>query len=268
MSFDVTYPKRRYDEVSGIAPVRSQLVYPGHAIQTEPGFLQGRNTIIRNGQLVATVCGVVERVNKLVLVNPLKSRYLGDIGDVVVGRVEEIGNQRWFVDIGAGLRGQLSLNAINLPDSVQRRRTDEDMMEMRKYFVEGDVVSTEIQKWSSDTVQLHTRSAKYGKLQNGCLVKVTPQLVRRQQLHFIKLACGVSIVLGCNGQIWVGLPNRDSHLDTLNYAMSSAEYENVPIEKRKEIARVGWSSLSHFSCLPTCSPLSSLCLCLSCLFLV
>lgn len=40
--------------------------------------------------LVAAVPGVVERVNKLVSVRPLRARYAGDIGDVVVGRITEV----------------------------------------------------------------------------------------------------------------------------------------------------------------------------------
>ena len=37
--------------------------------------------------MIASVCGVVERVNKLISVRSLKSRYIPKIGDVVVARV-------------------------------------------------------------------------------------------------------------------------------------------------------------------------------------
>ena len=37
--------------------------------------------------MIASVCGVVERVNKLISVRSLKSRYVPKIGDVVVARV-------------------------------------------------------------------------------------------------------------------------------------------------------------------------------------
>ena len=37
--------------------------------------------------MIASVCGIVERENKLISVRPLKSRYVPTIGDVVVGRV-------------------------------------------------------------------------------------------------------------------------------------------------------------------------------------
>ena len=40
----------------------------------QDGFLRGHGTYMMEGRLIATLCGVVERVNKLVYVRPLKSR--------------------------------------------------------------------------------------------------------------------------------------------------------------------------------------------------
>jgi hypothetical protein len=51
---------------------------------------RGHGTYEDDGELVANVSGVVERVNKLVRVRPLQARYVGDVGDVVVGRVKEV----------------------------------------------------------------------------------------------------------------------------------------------------------------------------------
>jgi len=39
---------------------------------------------------MASVAGVVERVNKLISVKPLRTRYTAEIGDVVVGRITEV----------------------------------------------------------------------------------------------------------------------------------------------------------------------------------
>eukprot|EP00912_Choanoflagellata_sp_UC4_P001605 UC4_evm1s1021 len=61
------------------------LVNPGEVITEEEGFMRGHGTILRGGHLVASVSGVVERTNKVVSVRPARSRYVGEIGDVVVG---------------------------------------------------------------------------------------------------------------------------------------------------------------------------------------
>lgn len=54
--------------------------------------------------MISCICGVVERVNKLISVRPLRSRYVGDVGDVVVGRITQVGVKRWLVDIQVNLK--------------------------------------------------------------------------------------------------------------------------------------------------------------------
>ena len=51
---------------------------------------RGHGTQVVDDRLQATVCGVVDRVNKLVTVRPLHRRYAAEIGDVIVGRVTEV----------------------------------------------------------------------------------------------------------------------------------------------------------------------------------
>lgn len=51
---------------------------------------RGHGTQVVDDQLQATVCGIVDRVNKLVTVRPLHRRYVAEIGDIVVGRVTEV----------------------------------------------------------------------------------------------------------------------------------------------------------------------------------
>ena len=48
-------------------------------------------------------------------------RYHGEIGDVVVGRITEIGQNRWRVDINSRQDAVLMLSSINLPGGVQVR---------------------------------------------------------------------------------------------------------------------------------------------------
>jgi len=45
-------------------------------VNHEDGVLKGHGTADLDGEVVATLCGVVERVNKLVYVRALRSRFL------------------------------------------------------------------------------------------------------------------------------------------------------------------------------------------------
>lgn len=157
-------------------PSALHFVVPGEAIAAETGFLRGHNTYMAEpvgadgpAVLTSSVCGVVERVNKLVCARPVKSRYFPEVGDVVVGRVIEVASsQRWRVEIHARCVATLALAAVNLPGGVQRRRTEEDALHMRAILKEGDLITAEVQSLTSDNVPLlHTRSTRYGKLTHG-----------------------------------------------------------------------------------------------------
>jgi exosome complex component RRP4 len=82
----------------------------------------GHGTYQEGKDIVSAVAGVVEQVNKLITVRPLRTRYAGEIGDVVVGRITEVGQRRWKVDVNARQDGVLLLSSVNLPGGVQVRR--------------------------------------------------------------------------------------------------------------------------------------------------
>eukprot|EP00298_Acanthocystis_sp_HF-20_P006137 c16086_g1_i2.p1 GENE.c16086_g1_i2~~c16086_g1_i2.p1 ORF type:complete len:300 (-),score=133.25 c16086_g1_i2:23-898(-) len=191
---------------------RAHIVNVGDVITTEQGFLRGHGTLIEGEKLIATVSGVVERVNKLISVRPIRSRYTPEVGDVVVGRITEVGAKKWKVDIGSRQDATLQLSAVDLPGLSQRRKTNEDALLMRTFFQENDLISAEIQKISHDgSILLHTRSdksGKYGKLGQGQLVPVTATLVKRCQQHFHSLSCDVDVIFGVNGYIWISPPTQ------------------------------------------------------------
>ncbi|GLJ05211.1 hypothetical protein SUGI_0013830 [Cryptomeria japonica] len=175
-------------------------------VNHEDGILKGHGTIDVNGQVVATLCGVVERVNKLVLVRTLRARYKPEVGDIIVGRVIEVVPKRWKVDIGFNQDAVLMLSAMTLPDGIQRRRTTVDELNMRSVFEENDVICAEVRGLQHDgSLHLQARSDKYGKLENGQLITTSAYLVKRRKQHFHFLEqYGVDMILGCNGYIWVG----------------------------------------------------------------
>nr|SVE89379.1 EOG090X09DD [Daphnia sinensis] len=210
------------------------LVTPGSLITKETGFMRGHGTYMQDDCLYASVAGVVERVNQLISVRPLKSRYHGEIGDVVIGRITEVSQKRWKLDTNARLDSVLLLQSVNLPGGELRRRSAEDELSMRQYLKEGDLVSAEVQNIFNDgALSLHTRSMKYGKLSQGCLVKVSPSLIRRQKTHFHNLPCGASIIMGNNGFVWI-CPTL--HEDVAGGFVQNLE--TVPHADRQAISRL------------------------------
>lgn len=224
-------------------------------VNYEDGVLKGHGTSELDGQVVATLCGVVERVNKLVYVRSLRSRYKPETGDIIVGRVVEVAQKRWRLEINSNQDAVLMLSSVTLPDGIQRRRTAVDELNMRNIFEENDVISAEVRNLQHDgTLQLHARSDKYGKLERGQLLSAPSYLVKRRKQHFHQLdQYGVLLILGCNGYVWVGELveakdrmevdqvnlSEEANMKSRSYmSLEETEPDYTPLETRRNICRI------------------------------
>ncbi|KAB1280150.1 Exosome complex component RRP4 [Camelus dromedarius] len=264
MEMRLPVPRKPVSESLG-RETKKHLVVPGDTITTDTGFMRGHGTYMGEEKLIASVAGPVERVNKLICVKALKTRYNGEVGDIVVGRITEVQQKRWKVETNSRLDSVLLLSSMNLPGGelilggskrerrvrdlllgsdfsdvaisvFQRRRSAEDELAMRGFLQEGDLISAEVQAVFSDgAVSLHTRSLKYGKLGQGVLVQVSPSLVKRQKTHFHDLPCGASVILGNNGFIWI-YPTREHKEEDAGGFI--ANLEPVSLADREVISRL------------------------------
>ena len=158
------------------------------------------------------MAGVVHQIDRVICVRPLRQCYRPDIGDVVVGRVVQVDQKRWIVDINSYQHSILNLTSINLPGGVQRRRSEGDQLNMRGFFKEGDIVSGEVMQVNSSDgrIQIQTRNLKYGKLLNGFLLKLDSNFIRRMKNHIIEFFGDpqpvVGAIIGTNGYVWIYAP--------------------------------------------------------------
>jgi len=190
-----------------------------------------------DGTLVSSLAGSVERVNKLISIKASRSRYTAEIGDVVIGRILEIGQKRWKVDCNSKQDSVLLLSSIHLPGTVQRRKSESDELQMRTFFAEGEILVAEVQMLYQDgAFGIHTRNLKYGKLVTGELITVQASLVRRSRSHFLTFPWGVEVILGLNGYIWIGKLRKKMDEQDLDAIYSSALMP-VSKEEREMICR-------------------------------
>ncbi|KAI3863899.1 hypothetical protein MKW98_031491 [Papaver atlanticum] len=218
------------------------------SVNHEEGVLKGHGTSEVDGEIVATLCGVVEKVNKLVYVRTLRARYKPETGDIIVGRVIEVAPKRWRLEINFSQDAVLMLSSMNLPDGIQRRRTATDELNMRSIFEENDVICAEVRGFQHDgTLHLQARSQKYGKLEKGQLLSVSSYLVKRRKQHFHHLQdYGIDLILGCNGFVWVG-----EHVEVRD-DMITDDQENKP-----ELSKPNFKSMSLEEQEQTYTPLDT-----------
>ncbi len=93
-----------------------KLVLPGDLITDDKEYMSGKGTYHQDGCIYSSLMGHVRKFVKVINVIPLKSRYQGDTGDVVIGRVVEIVNKKWRIDIQGYDYANLHINAVRLED--------------------------------------------------------------------------------------------------------------------------------------------------------
>lgn len=188
------------------------IVTPGELVTDEPTWMKGHGTYSLENKTFSSVAGNVSRVNRLLSVIPLRGRYEAEIGDHVIGRITEVGQKRWKVDIGCKQDAVLMLGSVNLPGGVLRRKSESDELQMRNFLKEGDLLNAEVQSiFSNGSASLHTRSLKYGKLRNGIFLRAPSSLIIKQKNHSHDLPGNISVILGVNGYIWLfKTPNHNN----------------------------------------------------------
>ncbi|QDS67959.1 hypothetical protein FKW77_008997 [Venturia effusa] len=241
---------------------KKHVVTPGELVTDDAQWMRGHGTYHPQGStsIHSSVSGTILKTNKLLSVIPLRARYTPEIGDLVVGRIIEVQQRRWRVEVAAPLLAALPLSGINLPGGILRRRTAVDELNIRNFFTEGDLLVAEVQSvYESGQATLHTRSTKYGKLRNGFFMSVSGAggggLARkggiarsRRQVFTLTTGRGggeIDVILGVNGFIWIAKHvEREQEVgitrieESVSQDVYSSQNEDISVETRKEIARV------------------------------
>lgn len=85
------------------------------------------------------------------------------------------------------LHANLPLGSVLLPGGDFRRKDVEDEEKMSEFLKNGELICAEVQQVQHDgTLMLHTRNNKYGKLQQGILIKVIfYKILRKRNYKFL-----------------------------------------------------------------------------------
>lgn len=178
-----------------------RLVYPGERIDAHDDVEVGHGVRRMNGELVAMRMGNLRTSGKVVSIDPLSSRYVPRSGDLVVGYVEGMTNNIWFLDIGA------SFNAI-LPMSLAPWKVE--FGAVREHLDVGDAVLCRVQEVDETHSAVATmKGMGLRKLKSGLLEEIPPHIIPQvigkggAMLQTLKSLGNSRIVIGQNGRIWL-----------------------------------------------------------------
>lgn len=177
-----------------------KIIIPGEVIVKGDNYLPGEGTEKIGDKIVALQYGLAEESNRLVKVIPLSGVYQPRIGNIVIGKVEIITFNGWFIEIGASENGFLPLTEV--PRYVGKNVLDE-VMDI------GDMAIAKIIGINKRGIDLSIRSRNLGKIDEGMILKINSHKVPRvigkegSMVKLIKDGTGCNITIGQNGLIWI-----------------------------------------------------------------
>jgi len=134
----------------------------------------------------------------------LKAFYIPSVGDTVIGKVVEVTNNGWIVDINAPYLARLG--ASDVMDRPFKPRIDD----LPSIFDEGDLIIAKIVAYDRTRDPLLTvREPGLGKIMRGQLIEITPTKIPRvigrdgSMISMIKRETACQITIGQNGLILI-----------------------------------------------------------------
>ena len=188
----------------------NQVVAPGELL-ADGDHILGENAYRIGTQIFSACVGLLEVDGNRVLVVPFKGGYLPHEGDLVVGRIIDIGLSGWSIDILAPYQSMLP--ASETPGSRGARRRD-----LSEILEVGDMVLAQVLAFDRTRDPLLTiKGPGLGKISNGRVVQISaakiPRLIGRKgsMISMLKRETGCQITVGQNGiaLVWGKSPEAE-----------------------------------------------------------
>ncbi|UCE44309.1 MAG: RNA-binding protein [Candidatus Bathyarchaeota archaeon] len=180
-----------------------QLVTPGDLL-AEGNYLTGDNTYKENDKIYSTRIGLVNYKERRIHVTALKAFYVPQVGDIVIGRVAEVGISGWMIDINAPYPAVLrASDVLDRPFRPQRN-------DLPSIFNEDDLLIAKVVAYDrTRDPMLTVRESGLGKVTHGLVVKITPTKIPRvigrkgSMISMLKRETECRITLGQNGLVLI-----------------------------------------------------------------
>jgi exosome complex component RRP4 len=182
---------------------KKKFVVPGE-ILAEGDYVAGNNTYKEAGKLFSVCIGLANNEGKTVYVSALKSFYSPVVGDIVIGKIVDIGFSGWVVDVEAPYLATLRASEV-LGRQFNSQKTD-----LRSIFNLGDQLLSEVIAFDrTRDILLTVRGQGLGKIRKGLITRITPTKIPRvigrkgSMVNMLKKNIGCDIVVAQNGLILI-----------------------------------------------------------------
>jgi len=198
-----------------------KIVLPGSVVGDAKSKLPGKGVFKEGDKLFSSRLGILSEKGKYVNVVPLSGVYDPNIGDNVIGVIQEAFKNAWIVDINAPYPA--FLNIENVPWKIEYGETT-------KYLKVGDVIIATIAAIDeARNIDVSMNCKPCRKIDEGIIIEIQPSKVPRvigkksSMLSTLKKYTNCWIFVGQNGRIWI--KGKDEKVNLLIKAIRKIEKE-------------------------------------------
>ena len=180
------------------------IVVPGEILAEGMDYLPSGDVFRDGDKLISEKVGLVNISGRIIKVIALNGKYLPKRGDLVIGKVVDIGLFGWRVDFGWAYEANISLRDVSEYINTERDN------ELTKYYNIGDYVIGQITRvGGSKIIDLSMKGPGLRKLSPGRLLYIAstkvPRVIGKQgsMISMIKDATDCKLSVGQNGIVWI-----------------------------------------------------------------
>lgn len=190
-----------------------EIVVPGDLLAIS-SKRPGPGTYSEGGKIYASTLGIKSVRPDSISVVPLSGQYIPMRGDLVIGKIVDVGPSNWLVDINSPYPAPLHVNEV--PWRVEFGETS-------KFMSVGDIVLIKV-VGVDEIKRISVSMQDHGlrKLTGGMVIEVSPSKVPRligkngSMIQMLKNMTECRIYVGQNGRVWL-----DGELDHILSAVSA-----------------------------------------------
>ena len=181
-------------------PLPREIVVPGQTL-TDTDVRTGLGAYRTESEVVAATLGIKNVDGTYASVIPLGGQYIPRVGDIVIGKIDDVGPSNWLIEINSPYPAPMHVNEV--PWHVEFGETT-------NFMKAGDAVIVRVAKVTEvGRVQVSMEGPGLRKLQGGQLIEIPHSKVPRvigtkgSMISIIKKYTSCRLVVGQNGRIWI-----------------------------------------------------------------
>lgn len=174
-----------------------RLVIPGEPLDGCAGKNPGSGVAKVDDGLIATRLGHLRETNGTMHVQPINATYLPRSGDLVIGYVEAVQSNLWFLDVAGPFNALLPMSLAPWKVEFGDARTQMDV---------GEAVLARVQEVDeTHSVVCTMKGVGLRKISSGHVTDIPVQLVEslKSVISDLKTGSECRIILSDNGRLWI-----------------------------------------------------------------